>query len=246
MNRPRLQRSGRRSDQRGAFCDEDTGAVERLAAQAARRRALGNPPRRRHAVQHAIAGLRQELRFVRGRSGEAGSLTVANTSGRRRWIVRSVTSIIDRRSGEQRFVVTDMDVASGGILAKNAYNSEHPGAVAFFRASDLPVSYTGDRNEFIGRNRSLAAPAALFRERLAGRTGAGLDPCAALQIAIDLKPGASRQIAFALGQGRDHEHARTLADRYGGPTAVKTALTAPERSRDDRLGPQVHTPDPST
>ena len=100
------------------------------------------------------------------------------------------------------------------MLARNGYNADFGGSVAFWRATETPRSHTGDRGEFVGRNRTLSAPAALFRERLAGRTGAGLDPCGALQLALEIEPGESRSVAFVLGQGRDRSHAIELAARY--------------------------------
>jgi cyclic beta-1,2-glucan synthetase len=105
---------------------------------------------------------------------------------------------------------------------------------------------TGDRSEFVGRNRMLSAPAALFRKRLAGRTGAGIDACGALQLALELQPGESRRVAFVLGEGRDRSHATELVERYSSLSQVEAALTATEREWDDILGAvQVHTPDDS-
>jgi cyclic beta-1,2-glucan synthetase len=150
------------------------------------------------------------------------------------------------RSGERRYVVTETKESADVVFARNAYNAEFGGCIAFWRATETPLSVTGDRSEFVGRNRTLSAPAALFRERLARRFGAGLDACGALQLALELEPGESRRVAFVLGEGRDRSQATELAERYSSLAHVEAALTATEREWDHILGAlQVHTPDDS-
>jgi len=85
------------------------------------------------------------------------------------------------------------------ILARNPYNNEFAGRMAFFSTNGVIASATCDRKEFIGRNGSLNNPAALRRTKLAGRDGAGLDPCAALQTTVELAPGEAREIVFLIG-----------------------------------------------
>src|SRR3546814_9719636 len=63
----------------------------------------------------------------------------------------------------------------------------------------LPISVTGDRSEFIGRNGSLQDPDAMRRTRLSGKLGPALDPCAAIQVSIELVAGQTREIVFMLG-----------------------------------------------
>ena len=166
--------------------------------------------------QHSVAGIEQELTvFVPPEDPvKLAVLTLKNTSAVRRRI--SVFGYVEwclgpPRAGERRFVVTEMDDVSGTLMAHNAYTAEFGERVAFWRATATPRSHTGDRGEFVGRNRTLGAPAALFRDQLAGRTGAGLDPCGALQLVVDIEPGGSRRVAFVLGQGRDRPHAIELA-----------------------------------
>src|SRR4029450_11209875 len=107
-------------------------------------------------------------------------------------------------------------------------------------------SFTCDRADFIGRNRTLAAPAGLFRDSLDGEQGAGLDPCGALQITIEIPPGGTRRVAFVLGQGNDASHAVALAARYSQLSEVDGAIARSDRFWEDTLGAiQVHTPDDS-
>jgi cyclic beta-1,2-glucan synthetase len=176
-------------------------------------------------------------------------LTLTNTSevGRRLSVFGYVEWCLGPpRAGERRFVVTEMADEASVILARNTYNAEFGNSIAFWRTTATPRSHTGDRAEFIGRNRTLSAPAALFRERLTGRTGAGLDPCGALHVVLELEPGASRRVVFALGQGRDRADAMQLAARYSSVAQADATLAAVERMWNEMLDAiQISTPDDS-
>jgi cyclic beta-1,2-glucan synthetase len=200
--------------------------------------------------QHATAGLTQELAvFVSPDDPvKMALLTLTNTSESTRRL--SVFGYVEwclgpPRARERRFVVTHA-AETGAILARNLYNVDFADSVAFVQSTESPHSYTCDRAEFIGRNRSLARPAGLHRDRLSGRQGAGLDPCAALQVMLTIEPGETRQLAFVLGQGRDMQHAADLSGRYLSLEAVQSALAAVEQQWDATLGAiQVKTPDDS-
>ncbi len=211
----------------------------------------------RHAAgvtrfQHAVAGLAHELAvFVAPDDPvKLAVLTLTNTGESRRRI--STFGYVEwclgpPRAGDRRFVVTEMDGGTGAILARNAYNTEFAEHVAFWRATAPCHSHTADRTEFIGRNRTLAEPAALFRERLGGRTGAGLDPCGALQ--VDRRPRA-RRIPTAWRSCLDRGATAPTPSIW--PRATPLWRRRRPRSRpsngiwDETLGAvQVHTPDDS-
>jgi cyclic beta-1,2-glucan synthetase len=148
------------------------------------------------------------------------------------------------RTGSAPHVVTQIDEATGALFARNAWNAEFAERVAFADLAGRQTSWTADRLEFLGRNASPDHPAALEREDdLSGRTGAGLDPCAALRTNVALAPGERTEVLFLLGQGSDEEEARALVERYRAADAG-AVLRDVEAHWNDVLGTvEVETPD---
>ena len=145
-------------------------------------------------------------------------LTLENRSSRKRRL--SVTAYAEwalgvARTGSVPSVVTDIDPETGALFATNAWNADYAERVAFADLGGRQISWTGDRLEFLGRNASLDHPESLERgQRLSGKTGAGLDPCAALQTLVELEPGARTEVRILLGQGESRAASRALIERY--------------------------------
>ncbi|MEN6532526.1 MAG: cyclic beta 1-2 glucan synthetase, partial [Bryobacteraceae bacterium] len=176
-------------------------------------------------------------------------LKVRNWSGRTRRL--SATGYVEWVLGDLRpksamHIITEINPASGALFARNRYSTEFGNRTAFFNVDDTTRTISGDRTEFIGRNGTLANPAAMIRSRLSGRVGTALDPCGAIQIAFELPDGEEREIVFTLGAGRDAEDAANTAQRFRGSARAREELEAVWQHWNHTLGTiQVETPDPS-
>jgi cyclic beta-1,2-glucan synthetase len=176
-------------------------------------------------------------------------LRINNLSGRPRRL--SATAYYEWVLGELRHktmmhVVTEIDPKTNAVFARNNYNSDFPGRVAFVATSEATRTVTGDRTEFLGRNGTRANPAALRRLRLSGRVGAGFDPCTAVQVPIELGEGQQRDVVFLMGSAANVEQAQNLVQRFRGTSAAQSALQAVWDFWNRTLGTvHVETPDPA-
>lgn len=174
-------------------------------------------------------------------------LNIQNRSGRQRKL--SVTGYVEWVLGEfrpktQMHIVTTAEGDTGTLFARNDYNTEFAGRVAFFDAGRMLESYTCDRKEFLGRNGSSRNPAAMNKVRLSGKSGPALDPCAAIQITIDLAGGESHEIIFKLGAAKSHADALHITEQFKTHANVHQALDKVQHFWQRTLGTiQVYTPD---
>ena len=172
-----------------------------------------------------------------------------NHSGRPRRL--SLTGYWELVLGEWRHanlmhIVTETDPHSGALFARNPFGRASANRVVFAQVSERERTVTGNRTEFIGRNGSLANPAALSRTRLSGRAGAGLDPCAAIQTSIELADGEECEIVFISGVASNTDEAQHFIRQFGGPAGARQALEAVWEYWNHTLGAvQVETPDPA-
>jgi cellobiose phosphorylase len=201
--------------------------------------------------EHTEDGIRSELWvFVALDTAVKFSvLKVRNDSGRLRKL--SATSYAELVLGDLRpksnmHVITEIDSGSGSIFARNSYNSEFSNRIVFLQTDDAAHTLSCDRTEFLGRNGTLQYPAAMTRKYLSGKTGAAIDPCAAIQVPFVLDDGQEREIIFKLGVGFNYDEAGKLVRRFRGSIATQNVLESVRQYWKHTLGAvQVDTPDPS-
>ncbi|PYV93515.1 MAG: hypothetical protein DMG05_01380 [Acidobacteria bacterium] len=203
--------------------------------------------------EHNSHALEQELVTFVPMDNEGGAplrvqrVRLRNRSSRRRRLTATAYAewtLGTDREESQPHVITNWDAQSRSLLARNAYHPDFDRRIAFASCTPAPSCFTADRNEFLGRNGSVARPAALQRQSLSNRTGAGLDPCAAVQVSIELDPNETAEVIFLLGQGVNVPEVRKLVERYQDPVSVEESLAATRDWWNHLLGAlQVQTPD---
>lgn len=234
--------------------DESTGEVWSATALPIRDEAApyiarhGQGYSRFHHGSHGI--LAELLQFVPSKDPiKISRLTLRNESDRVRHL--SVTGYAEwvlgsSRSASAPYLSTELDSKTGAVFVRSVLGGEFGGRIAFADLGGNQVSVTGDRREFLGRNGTPERPAALEQGGpLSGKVGAGLDPCAALQTLIELRPGATAEIVFFLGQAENREQARELLGRYR--TANLNAILSEVTGQWDNLlnTVQITTPEPA-
>ncbi|MBE2198904.1 MAG: cellobiose phosphorylase [Anaerolinea sp.] len=200
---------------------------------------------------HHSQGLKQHLRLYVAPDAPLKiiHLRLENCSPRPRRLTATLYAewvLGPSRTDTQMTIIPAYHQAYSALLVQNPYHTEFGAAVAFMSASKMPHGLTTDRAEFIGRLGDLSQPAALGRLGFSDRVEAGLDPCAVMQIHVDLPPDGSEEIYFLLGQGQDETEALAVIGRFQNEAEVAAAWNATHELWDDVLGAiQVETPDPA-
>ena len=142
---------------------------------------------------------------LHNRSGRARRLAV---TGYVRW------ALAPNGSNAAPYVVTERDQVTGALFARNTWRAEFGERVAFIDLGGAQTSCSGDRGEFLGRYGVIENPLALSAGSLSGRTGAGLDPCGALQTHVTLTADQQVELQFVLGEAVSAQAAQELVRRY--------------------------------
>ena len=128
------------------------------------------------------------------------------------------------KSQTSPYIKTEWEDEAQILTARNLYSDSYRDHPAYIFSSESVASYTGDRKRFFGVGGSIRYPSGLTQRNLSKETGAGLDPCGAIQIRIKLEPEEKREVVFGLGQEKNLQHAKQTAGKYRKIKRVKAAL----------------------
>lgn len=163
---------------------------------------------------------------------EIFQLTLTNNSRERREL--DVTSYAEwllgfspdeHREFHKLFITTFADEAHSTVSArkclwgfpddKGRHNNTDWPYTAFMAVSEPLKSFDCDKESFLGMYNNDDKPQAMIDPQLARRSGRFTDAIAALQVKVDLEPGASKTIVFTLGAAEDgKENVVELISRY--------------------------------
>ncbi|HEU4563907.1 MAG TPA: hypothetical protein VFS05_04620 [Gemmatimonadaceae bacterium] len=181
---------------------------------------------------------------------ELRRITLVNRSGRPRRLALTTYAevVLNTPAGDashpafsKLFVQTEWDAAREMLLARRRLRS--PEDEPLWLGHQLRAEGAGweggeperetDRARFIGRGRTLAAPAALRPwTRMSGTVGNVLDPIVSLRRVVTLAPGASARCVAVIAAGRTREQVEEIAARLAGDDAADEIFTrAAEHAR---------------
>ena len=160
------------------------------------------------------------------------------------WYVEWVLGV--NREQTQYNIKTSFDEPTQAMLARNYFDPQFAQFVAFASVSEMVMSYTADRREFLGRNGTPASPAAVQRSGLSGTIGVTIDPCGVLQFPVTLAPGETKEIVMLLGAGATEAGALEILKRLREKGAASAALDRAISRWKQRLTTiSVKTPEPT-
>ena len=196
---------------------------------------------------HKNIGIEQELTvFVPKEDAcKIGILNLKNTTPNRKKIklyyyMKPVIGEDELKS--EGFITTNFDRNNNIILAKNLYRDEFKNTQVYISSSEKIISYTGDKNFFIGKN-GIENPEALQKIKLNNENALGKNACIAYEIEVEIESFANKEISIILGAEDKTIDCKNIAYKYSKIANCKQELENIKNYWKDRLGRlQVYTP----
>ncbi|MFO7845585.1 MAG: glucoamylase family protein [Balneolaceae bacterium] len=205
---------------------------------------------------HKSTGLKQELtHYVPLKdSVKVSRLVIENLDNKLRSL--SLFRYLDRvmgvsRNSSSRYIISNFVNEMDTLISQNFYNNEFAGRVAYsgvyVSENEQEVFYTTERENFIGRNRSLNNPLSIQKtQNLDNQINIGSDPCAALQLNLELQKKEKKVIYFIDGEAKSEKEAKKILKKYRDTERAESALNAVKNFWSEKIGKvQVETPEQS-
>ena len=192
-----------------------------------------------------------------GVEAEVWRVTVTNTTRRRRrldvfpYAEFFLWSLERDNNLDAAFKCTDIAAGDRVIVHRSYYDwGDDRGSwrrqFAWFGASEAPASFDTHLEAFVGIHRGYDRPLAVQAGVCGNFVNRGGEPVAAMQIPLDLRPGASKELVFAVGYARSERQARRDAARVATASFADRTLAKVRKGWAAYLGRfQAETPDPT-
>jgi cellobiose phosphorylase len=155
------------------------------------------------------------------------------------------TTPAPRREFHKLFIETEFVKESRAVFGWNHmwdignkrwghWNTDFP-YVSAFGTTEPIIAAEGEKSAFVGRYGSLRAPAALEQREWRGLFGRHHDPVAAMRTAVELAPGESKSLSFAIAVDTSRDASAALLKRALHRGFMEKALEEVKRSWVDRL-----------
>jgi cellobiose phosphorylase len=209
-------------------------------------------------IESQMEGINAEVTYLvpPGENAEVHRVRVSNASGRKRslqlfnfieWCLWDAAE--DDRNFQRNLSIGEVEIEAGTIYHRTEYR-ERRNHFAYYHSAATPASFDSDRETFVGRYRSLDAPAAVLAGKCANSIASGWSPIASFCLDAQLAPGETKDFVFVLGYIENPKDAKwekpgvlskKLAKeqiaRLATSAAVDSALAALAKSWDGILAP---------
>ena len=89
---------------------------------------------------------------------------------------------------------------------------------------DYDVTYETERENFIGRNNNVDAPAALTKKYLSNTIGSNIDPVMSLRTTVTIEPGKKKSVYYINGFSKSREQAYAILNKYSDKESISNAF----------------------
>ena len=102
---------------------------------------------------------------------------------------------------------------ANGIFIKNLYTDEFKNQIVYVSSNEKINSYTGNKDEFMGRG-NILNPEAIYKNKLSDSNGLGARSCVAIQIDIELESYENKEIILIFGAEDEKISAKNMIYKY--------------------------------